>query len=363
MIIVLLGTRAQLIKMAPVMRELQRRSVPYKLIYTGQHKETIAQLASDFAVPPPEEYVYGGGEVTGVIQMVRWFVYCLCKLLRGRGTFLPLHPSAADVIVVHGDTLSTLLGALIGRLTGMRVAHVEAGLRSHNLLQPFPEELTRLAVFRLSNIAFCPGEWAYRNMKRFRAERIDTGANTLLDSVRVVVDAAGHASRAGTGNYGVCSIHRFENIFSRRRLAAIVDLVEEMAKTCLIVFVLHPTTRIKLHQFGLLARLERNPEITLAARMGYVKFVQLLRDSRFVITDGGGNQEELSYLGIPTLLMRKTTERPEGLGRTAVVCDYDMQVVREFLARPRSSDAGCNNMNEWVKSPSELIVDRLASYA
>jgi len=140
--------------------------------------------------------------------MALWLPRIIWRMVKNADTYFP---SRQGIVVVHGDTFSTLAGGLVGKLLGMRVAHVEAGLRSYNIFHPFPEELTRLAVFRLSDIAFCPGEWAMRNMEGYRCERINTGMNTIVDAVRMAT--ANSAATPSKDSYGVISIHRFENIF------------------------------------------------------------------------------------------------------------------------------------------------------
>lgn len=361
MIVCFIGTRAQLIKMAPVMLEMERRALPYHLVLTGQHKETMPELLADFGIRTQAVHLYQGKEITGVAQMGAWFLGCLWKALRESERFLPRSRSGRNVVLVHGDTMSTLLGALAGRLRGFEVAHVEAGLRSRNLFHPFPEELTRLAVSRLAHLAFCPGEWARNNLARSRARRIDTRHNTLIEALAIAL-ATPRASPPpfAAEAFGIASIHRFENIFSQPRLTGIVAMIEKAAEHSPMVFVLHPSTRGKLGQFRLLQRLEGNPRIRLVPRMGYVEFVRLMERASFVITDGGGNQEELSYLGVPTLLMRKATERLEGMNTTARLCGYDEAVLSEFLAGLPSRRQAPEIA---AASPSRLIVDELPPYA
>ncbi len=362
MITCFIGTRAQLIKMAPVILEIERRKLDLNLVFTGQHKETMEQLVSDFGIRTRAIYLYQGREITGITQMAKWFLACLWKALRHPDAFVP-KTAPPNITLVHGDTFSTLLGAVVGRLKGIPVAHIEAGLRSHNVFHPFPEELTRLIVFRLSRVAFCPGPWAYDNMRRYRSIRIDTGHNTLRDAIEIAKAAPPKADPGLTaGDYGICSIHRFENIFDRKRLAKILALVEKAAARYRLLFVLHPATRKKLEQFGFMSRLEANPKIKLLPRMGYVEFVQLMQRARFVVTDGGGNQEELSYLGIPTLLMRKATERREGLGSTAILSGYDEGVMEFFLAGlDNKAPTPTSDLAAGTALPSRQIVDYIES--
>jgi len=361
MISCFIGTRAQLIKMAPVILEIEKRGLPFNLVFTGQHEETMEQLLNDFGIHAARSYLYRGKEITGIVQMGIWFVRCLWKCLHESDKFVP-DSSANGIILVHGDTFSTLLGAIVGRLRGITVAHIEAGLRSGNIFHPFPEELTRRAIFRLSDLAFCPGTWSYDNMKKYRAKRVNSGQNTLLDALAVALAVSKKTTSPFPMNtFGIVSLHRFENIFYSRRLTQIISLLEKAADQYPLIFVLHPATRKKLAQFDLLSKLENNPRIKLLPRMGYVEFVKLMKGARFVITDGGSNQEELSYLGIPTLLMRKATERQEGLATTATLCPYDEQILKRFLQNLPDLPSVAPAIN--ADSPSEIIVDYLECYA
>jgi len=355
-IICYIGTRAQLIKMAPVLVEFERRNVPIHLIFTGQHSETMREILADFNVKFPIDSIYEGKEITGILQMAKWFVYCLRQCISNPQRFAPKSANGKDILLVHGDTFSTLLGAVVGRLRKIPVAHIESGLRSFHWFHPFPEELTRLLTFKLSSIAFCPGPWAYNNLRSYKLERIDTVQNTLLDSLYLALNNKREKILTLETNYVVCSIHRFENIFFRNRLEGIIHLLEIVAKTYQVVFVLHPATRKKLTEYGLLARLEENPAFTLSPRMSYIDFVALIHGAAFVITDGGSNQEELSYMQIPTLLMRKATERQEGMDSTVTLCQYDESILNMFLKQVKNTPR-----QELIPdhSPSQQIVENI----
>jgi UDP-N-acetylglucosamine 2-epimerase (non-hydrolysing) len=362
MITCYIGTRAQLIKMAPVVLEIERRRLPLTLVMTGQHRETMHQLMSDFGLITSPIYLYEGKEITGIVQMAKWFVGCCFKALRFPARFMPHPRGKANVVLVHGDTFSTLLGAIVGRLLGVDVAHVEAGLRSYHVFHPFPEELTRLIVFRLSRLSFCPGDWAFGNMKGYTTQAVNTNGNTLRDALEAMLAFAPRCEAPFESDYGIVSIHRFENIFNAGKLREIVALIGIAAARFPLAFVLHPATRKKLTEFGLMDTLEHNPSIKLLPRMGYADFVQLMRAARFVITDGGGNQEELSYLAIPTLLMRKATERKEGLGTTATLCNYDQAAMEKFLTDLPTIAARQTAVPAGDRSPSAMIVDHLLRY-
>lgn len=354
MIICVIGTRAQLIKMAPVLRELERRNLSYRFYLTGQHETTIDDLIAEFGIRTTPIRL-ARQEVAGLLTMAVWAPLTLIRLLRA----WPVMPGETRTIVLtHGDTFTTAIAALVGRLKGARVAHVEAGLRSFNWLHPFPEELTRLAVFRLSDVSFCPNEWAARNMARYASRAVNTQGNTLIDALELAC-SKDQAIQTATEPYAVVSIHRFENIFNQKRLRNIVHLLEMASEKARLIFVLHPATRNKLARHGLLDILRRMNGVSLVDRMGYVRFVALLRRAHFVITDGGSNQEELSYLGVPTFLMRRKTERTEGLGENIVLGDYSEAALRRFLAelallrKPALPRAG---------SPSAIVADYLVEH-
>lgn len=359
MIISIIGTRAQLIKMAPIINEMERRQIRNIVLMTGQHRETMAELIADFQIRAPIEWLYNGPEVSAISRTIGW-VFDVVPRLRRRVRDLIGSEADRSIVVIHGDTFSTLVGAAVARSLGVAVAHVESGLRSHRIAHPFPEELTRRIVFRLTDIAFCPGRWAFDNMQKYRLERIDTGTNTLRDALDFALSAYPKPNSAD--DYGICSIHRFENIFNHARLLKIVQLIELAAAACPLMFVLHPATRKRLEATGLLVSIAKNPRIRLVNRMGYVQFIGLVRNARFVITDGGGNQEELSYLGIPTLLMRDATERQEGLTSSTVLSRYSEAVVRDFLAT-KLTQRRSPELGRVDTSPSKIIVDRLEKYA
>jgi UDP-N-acetylglucosamine 2-epimerase (non-hydrolysing) len=349
---VVVGTKAQLVKMAPVMVRMKERGIPYRFINTGQHRATMSEMLEEFELKPPDVVLYDGPDITSLPQMGLWLARILgqCALSRGR----IFGDDDRGIVLVHGDTFSTLLGALMGRVAGLRVGHVESGLRSFDLLHPFPEELTRLATFRLAHTLYCPGPWAVANASRYRREVVDTGANTLADTVALAGRVPLRGDHVPVGPFAIASLHRYENIFRRERFEWLVAELEEMAKTRRLVFILHPPTEKQLLRFGLRRRLEENPRIELRPRYTYFDFFALLRRADYVVTDGGSIQEESAYLGIPCLLMRKATERQEGLGANAVLSNYDPALIRQFTL---DFETHRQPVFEQAHRPSDVIID------
>lgn len=355
MIHVFIGTKAQLIKMAPVMRELQDRGIPYNFIFSGQHQATVDNIRDEFGIKPPDVTLYSGKDITGILQMLVWSMRVIFHAFRHRDKVWMKDRNG--IVLNHGDTFSTLLGTVLARLAGHRSAHVESGLRSFKLFSPFPEEITRLITFKLTNIYFAPGEWALSNLARYRGTKINTHYNTLLDSLAISEKAIDCAPvDIPAGQFAVVSLHRFENIFSRRRLRKIVHLLCEISAEIPLLFILHKPTEKKLAQFKLRSILEQSENIELRPRYSYFQFMRLTKAASAVITDGGSNQEECYYLGKPCLIMREATERQEGLGRNAALVGYDIDFIVKTLRQLPTAKPVTSGIRH---SPSQIIVDSL----
>jgi UDP-N-acetylglucosamine 2-epimerase (non-hydrolysing) len=349
---VVLGTKAQLVKMAPVMVQLRERSIPYRFVHTGQHQATMDEMLDEFGLKRPDVVLHNGRDVVSLPQMAVWTAKILWRCVTQRRRIFGA--DARGIVLVHGDTFSTLLGALMGRVAGLRVGHVESGLRSFRLFDPFPEEITRLLTFRLSDSLYCPGPWALSNVEGRPGEHLDTGCNTLADTLRLALAMERTRDHVPAVPYALASLHRYENIFNRDRLTKLVDTVEDLARERRMLFILHPPTERQLAKFGLRARLDANENVELRPRYTYFDFVTLLEGASFVVTDGGSIQEESSYLGLPCLLMRAATERQEGLGDNALLSDFDAGRVRDFAQDP---EAYRREPISIEHRPSQLIVD------
>ncbi|MGV1100368.1 UDP-N-acetylglucosamine 2-epimerase [Thiovibrio sp. JS02] len=357
MIHVIIGTKAQLIKMAPIMVRLKKREVPYNFIFTGQHRATIEDLLEEFGIKPPDVVLYDGPDITSMGQMFFWFWRILSKsVFRAKEVF---GNDKQGIVLVHGDTLSTLLGAIMGRLNGLRVGHVESGLRSFNLFHPFPEEITRLITFRLSHTLYCPGEWAMKNVATLKRDIIDTKANTMIDTLALPVEAGRSRAHIPQHPFVLVSLHRFENIFNKKTLLTIIKHLEHIAHSYRLLFILHPPTEKQLRRFALYERLLANSRIELRPRYNHSDFVSLLKSAEFVICDGGSLQEETSYLGIPCLLMRKTTERQEGIGANVVLADYNRAIIDEFIREYQKYR--CTQQSNHI-SPSDMVIESALQY-
>jgi UDP-N-acetylglucosamine 2-epimerase (non-hydrolysing) len=360
MIHVVIGTKAQLIKMAPIMRTMKLRGIKYRYISTGQHRDTMDEILSNFGLPGPDLALYSGVDITSIPQMLKWAFRILWRTLTRRKEIF--ENDRHGIVLVHGDTFSTLLGAIMGKVAGLKVGHVESGLRSFDLLQPFPEELTRILTFWCSDYYFCPGDWAEQNLKRFRGIKINTGLNTLVDSLRFALPAIESMPDTDLPHrkFGIVTLHRYENVFEKAAISRLVECVERIANRQFLLFILHKPTKNNLEKFGLYERLSQNSNIEMRPRYDYLRFMKLMKAADFVVSDGGSNQEECYYWGKPVLLLRNVSERPEGIGQNAVISRYEPKVIDHFLDNVEKFRFP---MPVVDRSPSEKITDACLPYA
>lgn len=358
-IVVMVGTKAQYIKTAPILVAMDRIGLHYQLVYTGQHSETFEALERVFGVKQAPENLVPGNESDTARGLAGWAIrflsVCVGRIWRGAWR-------EARWGVVHGDTMSALLGALVFRLSGIKVAHIEAGLRSPRLWSPFPEEVIRRLISRMTSLHFAPDAASAANLVGVRGTVVDTAGNTLADALRLAIDtSAGNDPAGGPEPYAVVSLHRSENLSSSRRLSLLMREVINASHRIHLNFVLHPVTRKTLVRSGWWDSLAAEPGITMLDRTDYISFIRLLRGSRFLLTDGGSNQEEAAMLGLPTLLMREETERPDGIGTGVVeISGLDPAKIREFV-QTRSSLRWNLELRLPSHSPSAMVADWLAA--
>jgi UDP-N-acetylglucosamine 2-epimerase (non-hydrolysing) len=240
--------------------------------------------------------------------------------------------------------------------------HLESGLSSGRLLDPFPEELCRRLVFRMTDVAMCPDAQTSRYMSRYRRVKVvNTHGNTISDSVALT--GAARVSRPEGKPYIVASLHRFQNIYNVKRLRNLVALVEAVAKQFTVHFVLHPATRGRLENDGLLERLTCAEGVSLHPRMGYRDFLCKAAGAACVLTDGGSNQEELAVLGVPTIVMRTRSERPDGLGENAIMENDVPGTLEGFIVGNGFGELRRPSRMNPVSGPSSQIAMFLANDA
>jgi UDP-N-acetylglucosamine 2-epimerase (non-hydrolysing) len=346
--------------MTPIMLECEKRGLEWRWVYAAQHRDTFEQTLRFFGLPDADyTMVSWDTEAKTILKYAVWMWRMTLGLVHSKKALKGL-TGKEHIVLTHGDTTSTVYGALMGKLTRTKVMHVESGLRSFSLFNPFPEEINRLITFRLSDYYACPGDWAMSNVQKFKGVKINTKQNTQMDVLRFGLKNIDKATiKLPKQKYVVLSTHRFENVYNKERFEKIIKAAEKVAKTYKVIMPQHPVTDGQLTKLGFRKRLEKNKNFILMPRLEYENYLKAIIGSEFVMTDGGGNQEELYHLGKPTLLLRDETERKEGLGKTAVLSKLDPDVIDDFVANYKHYQ-----QKKVVKkdSPTNLIVDAIKKF-
>ncbi len=333
-IAIVVGTRPEIIKMAPVVRACIARGVPYVLLHTGQHytHDLDGVFFEELGLPVPHHNLsVGSGPAADQIGAI---VSGMAPLLA------EIRP---DVVLVEGDTNSVLAAALAAHKSGIRVGHVEAGLRSHD--RTMPEEVNRILTDHLSEDLFAPTENARAILRGegIADARIHVTGNTVVDELRLQRSRAerpGLLERFGVNDrgYALATVHRAENTDAPARLRGIM-LGLERAAVMLglpVLAALHPRTVGRLREQGV----EVAPTVRVMPPLGYLDCLGLQARSALVLTDSGGLQEEACVLQVPCVTLRDNTERPESLEVGAnVLAGTDPQRIaacaRAMAAKPR----------------------------
>jgi UDP-N-acetylglucosamine 2-epimerase (non-hydrolysing) len=319
-------------KFAPLVAEMRRRSESIEpiLIHTGQHYDVSMNdsFFRDLNIPQPDlNLEVGSGthaEQTGRIMI---------KLERALERLKP------DWVIVVGDVNSTMAGALVAAKLRIPVAHVEAGLRSRD--RTMPEEINRIVTDAIADLLLTPSRDADQNLIRegIPAEKIVFVGNIMIDTLYSSLDRSRGSDllerlKLDPGAFCVMTLHRPSNVDDRETLAGILNAVETIQKQIPVVFPIHPRTRARIDEFGLGRLTARMSGLMLTDPLGYLDFLNLYSNSRLVLTDSGGIQEETTVLGIPCLTLRDTTERPITItqGTNRLVGNNPQTIKAEALA-------------------------------
>ncbi len=301
------AARPNFMKVAPLYHALKSEGwCEILLVHTGQHYDPNMSDAffADLELPHPD-YNLDVGSGTHAEQTAGVMVAHERICLERR----------PDVIVVVGDVNSTLACSVVAAKLGIPIAHLEAGLRSGD--RAMPEEINRILTDAISDILWTPSPDGDENLKAegISEDRIVRVGNIMIDAFELLrdkIEKQNTAERFGLkpSEYGVVTIHRPSNVDDPDKLAMVVDQLQAVAEILPIIFAVHPRTRANLVRAGLEERLSATPGLQLCDPLSYVEFMGLVTSARLVITDSGGVQEETTYLSIPCLTLRDSTERP-----------------------------------------------------
>lgn len=360
MIAFIYGTTGELIKMLPVLTLLRDRRISFLNVTTGQQSEQIPTLLESFALPQPDLWLAHGArghDLRTNREVPGWAGSVMKNFVRARG-FLSRRLRSGrgrPLVLVHGDTMTTVLGAAMGRLLRVPVAHVEAGMRSFDLRHPFPEELNRRITSRLAQFHYAPGDFAARNLHG--GVVIDTGSNTIRDSLEMCRAGANLKVALPDPPFGLVSLHRFELLNNRRLFSDTIAALAEHKSDRRMLFIDHPVTAAAIERYGLDRDFDQSCLVRIP-RLVFSEFIEVERRSSFVVTDSGGSQEETYYMNIPCLIHRQKTEHPEGVGENVLVSEYRIDRLHAFLQDPQRYR---RTRDLPRQSPSQVIVDDLVS--
>jgi len=360
-ILSIFGTRPEAVKMAPIVRELERTPGVESLVcVTAQHRQMLDQVLDLFEITPDVD-----------LDLMRPN-QSLAELTAR--VFSHLDPVLADLrpdwILVQGDTITVMSAALLAYYHRIKVGHVEAGLRTGDKWQPFPEEVNRRVASVVADLHFAPTEWSRRNLLRenIPVEDIVVTGNSVIDALHWVAEKPAPLLPIPLApRFVLVTAHRRENFGEplENICAALRHLAEHYADQVQIVYPVHLNPNVQEPVYRMLGDI---PNITLLDPLDYLPMVHLMKHSVLVLTDSGGLQEEAPGLGIPVLVMRQVTERPEGIeAGTVKLVGTDTERIlsetRRLLDDPDAYAAMAKAVNPYGDGhASERVVEAILAY-
>jgi len=321
------GARPNFMKIAPLINEFKRRKIVFKFIHTGQHYDyNMSKIFLDNLGIPKPDYFLNVGSGTHAVQTAKIMIEFDKVILNEK----------PRLVIVVGDVNSTIACALVAKKRSIEVAHIEAGLRSFD--DKMPEEINRKLTDQISDYLFITERSGILNLQN---EGIDSSkiffvGNVMIDNLINNLEEArnkNYYKNLGLLNdpYGIVTIHRPSNVDDKKDLENVIQILNFIQSRIKIVFPIHPRTRKSLIKFNLENELSK-PNIIITEPLGYLEFLNLIINSKFVLTDSGGIQEEASYLKIPILTLRNNTERPVTIEEgTNTLLGNDILKLKEYL--------------------------------
>jgi UDP-N-acetylglucosamine 2-epimerase len=342
-IAIIIGTKAELIKCMPIMLELQKQNKGYWFIHTGQHN--LGNSCEEFGIKKPDFVL--SKEPDRKIGTKFWskikistFLWCVLTLFKIKKIIRKLQPK---YVIYHGDTMNTAIAAAASsKVLNLRKrwknVHLEAGLKSGSIREPFPEEFTRQVIDRFTDLLLAVSDGTVANLKKrkfnFVRSKIKKIGNTIIDSSIVSYNLAKKKNyKIPEGEYVLINLHRHENIVNKKRLQAILEILKETKIKG--IWPLHENTKYFLKKYGLFDKAKEIENIEITPLVNYSEFISLLANCKYLITDGGSIQEESLVFKKPCVLLRKKTERQEGLFTginflTKLNINYSKEIIKKI---------------------------------
>jgi len=337
-ILIVFGTRPEVIKLAPVVAQTAKTNdLTAEVLATAQHRELLDQASEIFNLRPDYDL--------DVMTRDQAPADVCARVITGTDEII--RKAKPDAVVVQGDTVTAFAAGLAAFYRGVKVAHVEAGLRSFDIRNPFPEEVNRALISRFASFNFCPTEHARQNLlaEGISDETIFVTGNTVVDAVRDRLDDGFRHNPKRLGGVNpketpviLVTAHRRESFGGPMEevFRSLVEIVDQRADVH-VVFPVHPNPRVKELAAGVL---EDRDRIHLVAPLEYLDFIHLMRDAVVILSDSGGVSEEAPTVGTPVLLLRRVTERNEALeAGTAVLVGTDRDTITRHTLRLLDDEA------------------------
>lgn len=354
-----MGTTAEFIKLAPIMKELKKRNIEYKIISSGQNKIKFEELSGFLGTVEEDIQLIKKPAKSSIFLFLGWAVLSFIKGIYVLSKEFKNLNKENSYFIIHGDTISALIGSIIAKFHGLKLVQVESGLRSFNFFEPFPEEICRFFIIHMADVLFSPTEWALNNLKDIKGVKINTHQNTLIEtyqwasSVKNIPDY-----KKQYGKYFILIMHRQEHIyFQKEWTKETIDFVIKHAPKYLkCAFIMHTLTKRLFSTKQLDLWLAKKNKVISVPRLPYVNFMHFMKNAEFIATDGGINQEEAYYMGLPMLSLRNHTERIEGTDTNVVLSRGNKQTIINFLKDYKKYES---KPPQIKLKPSKIIVDYL----
>ncbi len=339
------GARPNFIKIAPLLDLLDKnKRFDTKFINTGQHYnfKLYDKILKDLGLRFPDVNLEVGSSSSNT-QFSR-IIYRYEKYLK---------KNATDLVIVFGDVNSTLATALAAKKMGIKIAHVEAGLRCYD--DCLPEEINRRLTDSISDYYFTPTRNEEKNLRRENIKKnIFFVGNIMIDSLKLIFKK-NQNFKVNLQKFGLITLHRPENVDYKNNLLQIIEKIEEISKTITLVFPIHPRTKKSLERFKLLQKLNSIKNIKLYEPFGYFRFLMYLNKSQLIITDSGGVQEESTFLGIPCFTLRRNTERPITISEGTNSLVNLSNIIKKVKIRKKKKV----KIEKWDGNTSKRIIKKL----
>lgn len=350
-----IGTTAEFIKIAPIIKEFKSRDILFKIIFSGQRNIQFEDFKNYIGPLKPDITLSERGNIPSLFFFILWAIKSTFEgLITLKKEFQGLDKTNS-YFIVHGDTVTSLVGSLIARFYNLKLVHIESGDLSFNLLEPFPEEIIKIFNIHLADILFAPNNWARNNLRNTKGIKISTKQNTLIETFRWAMKSCTKTAKIRKyGKYFILLLHRQEHVILRKNWSrkTLESVIKNTNLNCILIK--HPLT-IRIINSLKLSPSERK-KVIISPTLSYLEFMNLMRYAQFIATDSSFNQLESYLMGLPYLGLRDHTEQIEGLGENVIIAKNNTNTIKSFL----------NNYQKYrtkpifyISKPSKIIVDYL----